>query len=195
VSARGPGKLPRVDLRKFLAGGVAGQREAVALVGDALREEGAVRVEGYRPGGEPGEPTAEELAAVGIQLLSALGDYFGISRSAFSGTASAADGAGGDDSRTLLVVLAGAPAGAEVRSGAGAWRPMSAHSGELVALPGPALAALTAGVVPAASARWPGQEQAAAAALGLPAGASTAPLPEFRRSGKDGARCAPYGTE
>ena len=31
-------KLPRVDLRKFLDGGVAGRREAVALVGDALRD-------------------------------------------------------------------------------------------------------------------------------------------------------------
>ena len=59
-------KLPRVDLRKFLAGGVAGRREAVALVGDALREEGAVRVEGHAAADVDG------LVEIGVHLLTAL---------------------------------------------------------------------------------------------------------------------------
>jgi len=167
-------KLPRVDLRKFLAGGVAGRREAVALVGDALREEGAVRVEGH------GAADADGLVEVGIHLLAALADYFGLAPNAFAvGVASPAEG-WSPEPDVLLVVLAGVPPGTELRAGgAEAWRPIAAHPGELAAVPGAALAALTGGVVPAAMVRWP-DGATNAVALSAPPGATLSALPEFR---------------
>jgi len=166
-------KLPRVDLRKFLAGGVAGRREAVTLVGDALREEGAVRVEGH------GAADADGLVEVGIHLLAALADYFGLAPNAFAvGVASPAEG-WSPEPDVLLVVLAGVPPGTELRATGADWRPITAHPGEIAAVPGAALATLTGGVVPAAMVRWPdGATQAVA--LAAPPGATLSALPEFR---------------
>ena len=166
-------KLPRLDLRKFLGGGVAGRREAVALVGDALRHDGAVRVEGH------GAVDGDGLAEVGIHLLAALGEYFGLAANAFGAGVALPAEPGWPADETLLVVLAGVPAGTELRAGSGDWRPISAHPGEIAAVPGAALAALTAGVVPAAAARWPAGATAAVA-LEVPPGAPLAPLPQFR---------------
>ncbi|HXT21046.1 MAG TPA: hypothetical protein VN811_16165 [Thermoanaerobaculia bacterium] len=167
-------KLPRVDLRKFLSGGVAGRREAVTLVGDALREEGVVRVEGHGASGP------DALAEVGVHLLAALADYFGLAPNAFAvGVASPAEG-WSPEPEVLLVVLAGVPAGTELRpAGADEWRPITAHPGELAAVPGAALAALTGGVVPAAMVRWP-DDATQAVALSAPPGATLSALPEFR---------------
>ena len=166
-------KLPRVDLRKFLTGGVAGRREAVALVGDALREEGAVRVEGH------GAADADGLAEVGVHLLAALADYFGLAPNAFAvGVASPAEG-WSPEPDVLLVVLAGVPDGTELRAaGAGEWRPITAHPGELAAVPGAALAVLTGGVVSGAMVRWP-DGATRAVALSAPPGSTLAALPEF----------------
>ena len=167
-------KLPRVDLRKFLAGGVAGRREAVTLVGDAWREEGIVRVEGH------GAVDADGLAEVGVHLLAALADYFGLAPNAFAvGIASPADG-WSPETDVLLVVLASVPPGTELRAaGAAEWRPIAAHPGELAAVPGAGLASLTGGVVPAAMVRWPdGATQAVA--LSAPPGATLSALAEFR---------------
>ncbi|HEV8237751.1 MAG TPA: hypothetical protein VGS57_00110 [Thermoanaerobaculia bacterium] len=167
-------KLPRVDLRKFLAGGVAGRREAVTLVGDALREEGAVRVEGH------GATDADGLVEVGIHLLAALADYFGLAPNAFAvGVASPAEG-WSPEPDVMLVVLAGVPEGTELRAdGATEWRPITAHPGEIAAVPGAALAALTGGVVAAAMVRWP-EGATQAVALSAPPGAQLSALPEFR---------------
>jgi hypothetical protein len=166
-------KLPRVDLRKLLGGGVAGRREAVALVGDALRHEGAVRVEGH------GASDPDGLTEVGIHLLGALAEYFGLAPNAFPAGVAATAEPGWPGEGTLLVVLAGVPAGTELRAGSGDWRPIAAHPGELTAVPSAALAALTAGVVPAAAARWP-DGATHAVALALPPGAALVPLAEFR---------------
>jgi len=167
-------KLPRVDLRKFLAGGVAGRREAVALVGDALRDEGAVRVEGH------GATDADGLVEVGVHLLAALADYFGLAPNAFGvGVASPAEG-WSPEPDVLLVVLGGVPPGTELRpAGADEWRPITAHPGEIAAVPGAALAALTGGVVPAAMVRWP-EGGTHAVALAAAPGATLSALPEFR---------------
>ena len=167
-------KLPRVDLRKFLAGGVAGRREAVALVGDALREDGAVRVEGH------GAADADGLAEVGVHLLAALADYFGLAPNAFAvGVASPAEG-WSPEPEVLLVILAGVPDGTELRSaGAAEWRSITAHPGELAAVPGAALAVLTGGVVSAAMVRWP-EGATHAVALSAPPGATLSALPEFQ---------------
>jgi len=167
-------KLPRMDLRKFLAGGVAGRREAVALVGDALREEGAVRVEGH------GADDTDGLVEVGIHLLAALADYFGLAPNAFAvGVASPAEG-WSPEPEVMLVVLAGVPEGTELRAaGADDWRPITAHPGEIAAVPGAALASLTGGVVPAAMVRWPDAATQAVALSAAP-GATLSPLPEFR---------------
>jgi hypothetical protein len=167
-------KLPRVDLRKFLAGGVAGRREAVTLVGDALREEGAVRVEGH------GAVDTDGLVEVGIHMLAALADYFGLAPNAFAvGVASPAEG-WPHEQDVLLVVLAGVPEGTELRTaGAADWRPITAHPGEIAAVPGAALASLTGGVVPAAMVRWP-DDATQAVALSAPPGATLSALPEFR---------------
>jgi hypothetical protein len=167
-------KLPRVDLRKFLSGGVAGRREAVALVGDALREEGVVRVEGH------GAADADGLAEVGVHLLAALADYFGLAPNAFAvGVASPAEG-WSPEPDVLLVVLAGVPEGTELRAaGADEWRPITAHPGEIAAVPCAALATMTGGVVPAAMVRWP-EGATHAVALSAPPGATLSALPEFR---------------
>ena len=166
-------KLPRVDLRKLVGGGVAGRREAVALIGDALRHEGAVRVEGHASA----DPDA--LAEVGIQLLAALAEYFGLAPNAFAaGVASEAEPGWGEEG-ALLVVLAGVPPGTELRARASDWRPITAHPGELAAAPCGALSALTAGVVPSAAVRWPAGTTSAVA-LAVPPGAALAALPEFR---------------
>ena len=167
-------KLPRVDLRKFLDGGVAGRREAVALVGDALREEGAVRVEGH------GATDADGLTEVGIHLLSALADYFGLAPNAFAlGVASPAEG-WSPEPDVMLVILAGVPDGTELRAaGADDWRPITAHPGEIAAVPGAALASLTGGVVPAAMVRWP-EDGTHAVALSTAPGVTLSALPEFR---------------
>lgn len=166
-------KLPRVDLRKLLAGGVAGRREAIALVGDALRHDGAVRVEGH------GATDQDGLTEVGIHVLGALAEYFGLAANAFPAGVATATEPGWHSGDTLLVVLAGVPAGTELRAGTADWRPIAAHPGELAAVPSAALAALTAGVVPAAAARWP-NGATHAVALALPPGAALLPLPEFR---------------
>jgi len=167
-------KLPRVDLRKFLDGGVAGRREAVALVGDALREEGAVRVEGH------GATDTDGLVEVGIHMLAALADYFGLAPNAFAvGVASPAEG-WSPEPEVLLVVLAGVPDGTELRAASAAnWRPITAHPGEIAAVPGAGLASLTGGVVPAAMVRWP-EGATQAVALSAPPGATLSALPEFR---------------
>lgn len=171
-------KLPRLDLRKFLGGGVAGRREAVTLVGDALREEGAVRVEGHESADQAG------LAAVGGHLLAALADYFGLAEDAFgAGVASPVEPPFSEAStEALLVVLGGVPAGTELRVASETWRPVSAHTGELLAAPGVALAALTHGVVRAAGLRWPG-DATVAVALAVPSGEAVAALPQFRSPG------------
>jgi isopenicillin N synthase-like dioxygenase len=167
-------KLPRVDLRKFLSGGVAGRREAVSLVGDALREEGVVRVEGH------GAADADGLAEVGVHLLAALADYFGLAPNAFAvGVASPAEGWSAEPD-VLLVVLAGVPPGTELRpAGADEWRTITAHPGELAAVPCAALATMTGGVVPAAMVRW-AEGATHAVALSAPPGATLTALPEFR---------------
>jgi len=174
-------KVPRVDLRKFLAGGVAGRREAVALVGDALREEGAVRVEG-----QDGDDGAS-LAAVGSHLLAALEDYFGLAAGAFgAGRAMAIEPTPPSaDAGTLIVVLGSVPPGTEVEAPDRPPRPVAAHPGELLAAPGPALSRLTGGVVPAARVRWP-PGATLAVALTLPSPELTAALPEFRDVGPHG---------
>ena len=131
AAAQSERKLPRVDLRKLLAGGVAGRREAIALVGDALRHDGAVRVEGH------GATDRDGLTEVGIHLLGALAEYFGLAANAFpAGVATSID-PGWPPGDTLLVVVAGVPAGTELRAGAGDWRPITAHPGELAAVPSP----------------------------------------------------------
>ncbi len=181
-SPANPGKLSRVDLRKYLDGGVAGRREAVATIGDALREEGGVRLEG--DSGEADDEAAA-LAAVADQLLAALGEYFGLPPRAFAAGAtarplSAADAgtlvaALGD---ALLAVLPVAPAGAEVRGVAG-WTPVPARPRELLALPGGVLTRLTAGVVPPSALRWREGAAARVVVVAPPPGAALEPRAEF----------------
>jgi hypothetical protein len=167
--------VPRVDLRKFLAGGVAGRREAVALVGDALREEGAVRVEGHEGEGEAA------LATVASHLLAALEDYFGLATGAFQagGARAIEPPRSGAGDGTLIVVLGGVPPGTEIEVPGNPPRPVAAHPGELLAAPGPALSRLTGGVVSAASVRWPAGTTLVVA-LALPVESAAAALPEFR---------------
>jgi isopenicillin N synthase-like dioxygenase len=175
----GERKLPRVDLRKLLGGEVAGRREAVTLIGDALREQGAVRIEGHRAPDPGGGDERDALAAVGEQLLVALADYFGLRADAFgSGRTAMADAAGATGRPALLVVLAGVPAGTELRAGSEPWRVASAHPGELLAVPGPALALLTGGVVAAAAVRWPPDATLGVALVPDP-GAALDPLAAF----------------
>lgn len=166
--------MPRLDLRKLLGGGVAGRREAVTLVGDALREHGAVRVERYGAADEPG------LVAVGGHLLAALADYFGLDEGVFgaAGASTFAPPLTDASTEALLVVLAGVPPGTELRVPSEGWRALAAHPGELLAAPGAALAGLTGGVVKATSLRWPG-DATAAVVLAVPSAAAVAPLREF----------------
>jgi len=152
-------KLPRIDLRKLTAAGVAARREAVAVLGDALREQGGVRVEGH--GAEAGE--AAVLAIVADHLLEALAEYFGLDARAFVDAVGALAGSAGmvglaaQVPRALLVLVPDAPPPLEVRGGeGGAWAAAGARAGELVVLSGGALHALTGGVVPAAMARCTG---------------------------------------
>ncbi|HEV8631085.1 MAG TPA: hypothetical protein VGV61_12270 [Thermoanaerobaculia bacterium] len=174
-------KLPRVDLRKYLAGGVAGRREVVALIGDALRESGGVRIEGH-------DVAVDDHAAVAVvadHLLEALAEYFGLEAGTFLGAAGATASTAGavaiaDVLRgALLVVLPAVPAGAEVRSLEGAWTPVAARPGELLAVPGGALCLLTGNVVPAAALRWRDAEGVRAVVVAPRAAAELRPLAEF----------------
>jgi hypothetical protein len=49
-------KVPRIDFGKYRGGRAAGRREAVAILGDSLREFGCVRVQGHLPEGGSGAP-------------------------------------------------------------------------------------------------------------------------------------------
>jgi hypothetical protein len=147
---RRPKKVPRVSLEKYLRGGAAGRRAAVATFGDSLRELGVVRVEGWGSGS--GQEEAEELRELVRLLLAALEEYFGLADGAMAGhlgepMAPPEEGAGagahlmavwqGSQARMLEAVLPG-----------DVGLPVGARDGELVVFAGPALATLTNGLVP-----------------------------------------------
>ena len=92
-------KVPRIDYGKYRGGRAAGRREAVAVLGDSLRELGCVRVQGHagevlspaealspgEPAGfvasgdaVPPAPVGGLLAEVAHGLLDGLADYFGL---------------------------------------------------------------------------------------------------------------------
>ena len=174
-------KLPRIDLRKLTSGTVASRRETVAVLGDALREQAAVRIEGH--GTEVDDVAA--LAVVADHLLEALAEYFGLPSRAFVDAAGTTRGAAGSIAvaavmpGALLVLLPEPPATAEVR-GDGRWTAAAARPGELMALAGGALATLTAQVVPAAVVRWSGVDGVRGIVIAAAADPDTLrPLPHF----------------
>ena len=178
AGTRAAAKVPRFDYAKYLHGGAAGRRELVHGFGDALREHGCARLQGQ--GDIAGAAAA---ASLGGELLAALEEYFGLPAAALQGLVEAgAEPVGGDDAadvgeRTLLVLVPRVPAGARVRMGSGDWSAVSANPAELLAVPGPALARLTAGIVPAAGVGLP--EGAMAWRVCAPAGVALSPRPEF----------------
>lgn len=183
-------KVPRFDYARYLHGGAAGRRELVHGFGDALREHGCARLQGH---GEVGEAAA--ASAVGAELLAALEDYFGLPPAALQGlmeggaerveaggpkgsAATATVAAEEQAGRSLLLLVPEVPAGTELRRGVTDWTPVSASRGEMLVVPGPGLARLTAGVVPFVEARLP--TGTAAWCVCAPAGAELSPRPEFR---------------
>ena len=177
--ARGGGKVPRVDYHKYLHGGAAGRRELVHGFGDALREHGCARLQGH---GEV--PDAAAAAAVGAELLAALEEYFGLPAAALQGLVEAgaersASGEAGEPARgrSLLVLVPEVPPGVRVRPAGGEWSAVSANPGELLAVPGAALARLTGGVVPAVALALP--DGTVAWRICSPAGAELSPRAEF----------------
>ena len=174
-------KVPRVDWAKYRGGRAAGRREAVAVLGDSLREHGCVRAQGHAAA----DGTAEEdaLLAVAHGVLEALADYFGLPAASLRGAAAGQlsrlpEPGGAAPAPGLLLLLPAVPPGLTVRRPDGEWWEVAAHPGELLVLAGTALAQLTAGRVVAAPLRW--------AAAGVPAwlldtaaGAPVAALPAF----------------
>jgi hypothetical protein len=186
-------KVPRIDFGKYRGGRAAGRREAVAILGDSLREFGCVRVQGHLPEGGSGAPAdAAALRPIADGVLEALADYFGLSLDAFGLTAGEAmvpargepaSGSGDPDLSELapvpglLVLVPEVAPGVAVRGPDGSWLPVSAHPGELLAVSGAAVASLTAGRIPAAGLRWP---RPGPDVWVLPAREATAPLDAFR---------------
>ena len=178
--------MSRLDLRKLVDGGVAGRRESVAVVGDALREEGGVRVEGYAgvDGGGEGDRVAA-MSAVAGRLLAAMAEYFGLSDASFAAASGAAVDVEGEAAaravlaRSLLVVVPEVPAGAEVRRSVEGWVPVAARAAEILVLPGDGLATLTGGVVPPSDLRWPARDAVEVVEVRALAGAPRAALSEF----------------
>jgi isopenicillin N synthase-like dioxygenase len=169
-------KVPRLDYEKYLRGGAAGRRELVDGFGDALREMGCARVQGHGAVGDD----AAALTGVAHGLLAAVEAYFGLAAGALAGRAAPALAAGGARHHrpvdaALLTLIPALPSGLQVRAG-GDWQPVAANPGELLVVPGPALAALTGGIVSAAELR--GLGEAPAWCLSATA-AVTEPLPEF----------------
>lgn len=152
-------KVPRIDWGKYRGGRAAGRREAVAVLGDSLRELGCVRVQGYAEAAA-GVAGGAALSAVAHGVLEALAAYFGLPETSFE-TAAAADlaaAAEGDPAAAadlLLLLFPEVPPGLAVRRPEGEWSEVSAHPGELLVVAGAALARLTAGRVVAPALRWP----------------------------------------
>jgi hypothetical protein len=178
--------MSRLDLRKLVDGGVAGRRESIAIVGDALREEGGVRVEGYAgaDGAVDGDRVAT-MSAVAGRLLEAMAEYFGLSDASFAAATGAAVAVDGEAAtravlaRSLLVVVPEVPAGIEVRRAVEGWALVAAKTGEILVLPGDGLATLTCGVVPPTDARWPARGAVEVVEVGALDGAPRAALAEF----------------
>ena len=173
-------KLPRIDLAKARAGGAAGRREAVDRTGDSLRELGGVRLQLA-----PGENDAEAIADEVIALVA---EYFGLAPAALAppDTLLAAElrslaDPGALPAAALLAVVTAPERAADLRLGAAAGAvPVAARAGEWLAIAGPALATLTAGVVPAGRWQTAGGAPLHARLLVL-SQAPLGPLPEFRR--------------
>jgi isopenicillin N synthase-like dioxygenase len=147
-------KVPRVDYEKYLRGGAAGRRTLVDGLGDALREQGCARVQGHGlAAGDPGGGLAE----VGRELLAAIEAYFGLPTGSLLEVA-AAELRPHQESPAAAVLLTLVPevaSGLQVRRGGGQWQPVAANPGELLVVPGAALASLTGGIVPVVELRAP----------------------------------------
>jgi hypothetical protein len=149
----GLSKIPRVDYDKYLRGGAAGRRALVDGFGDALREHGCARLQGH--GVQPGEETA--LAEVARGLLAALESYFGLPEGALGAPAATAlrprVASGAPADAVLLTVAFFVPGALQLRRAGGEWQPATGNPGELLVVPGPALARLTSSVVAASELR------------------------------------------
>jgi isopenicillin N synthase-like dioxygenase len=177
--------MSRLDMRKLVDGGVAGRRESVAVVGDALREEGGVRVEGYADVDGVVGDRAAMMSAVAQRLLEAMAEYFGLAEASFEATPGIAVAVDGEAAtravlaRSLLVVVPEVPAGVEVRRAVEGWVPVAARPGEILVLPGDALATFTREVVPPTDARWPAKAAVEVVEVRALAGAPREALSEF----------------
>ena len=133
----------------------------MATGGDALREIGALRLLGHGVPSEPEGAIAESgrggaLRRTGAEILRLLADYFGLPEKSFSrrmgedGWVRAPANGRREDSARPLLFLVPSPesSGLEVEGPEGVRDLARARSGELVAVPGPALERLTGGVMP-----------------------------------------------